>query len=45
MVEMATPEDLARLKRMETDGKRSKNVLLIGNLTGASINIPVAFAK
>ena len=39
MVETATPEDLARL---ETDGKRTNNVLLSGIFTGASINITIA---
>ena len=39
MVETATPEDLARL---ETDGKRTNNVLLSGIFTGASIKITLA---
>ena len=39
MVETATPEDLVRL---ETDGKRTNNVLLSGIFTGASINVIIA---
>ena len=39
MVETATPEDLACL---ETDGKRTNNVLLSGIFTGANINITIA---
>ena len=38
MVETATPEDLARL---ETDGKRTNNVLLSGIFTGISVNITI----
>ena len=39
LLETATPEDLAQL---ETGSKRTNNVLLSGNFTGASINRTIA---